>query len=177
LLFWETTTGCNLACVHCRRLDVSQHLSTFDLSTDQALQLVRSLPETGRPILVFSGGEPLMRPDLFELAQEAADVGLPTALATNGTIMSDDIARQIVDVGIRRVSMSLDGPNAATHDGFRGVEGAFDATLRGFKTLRKQGMSMQINTTVTKHNYQYMDQMYQLALDLGAEALHIFMHY
>src|SRR5678815_1750807 len=94
LLFWETTVGCNLACVHCRRLDVAREASRHDMNTEDALRLIRSLPETGRPILVFSGGEPLMRADLFELAAEAKRVGLPMALATNGTIMDDRVARR-----------------------------------------------------------------------------------
>ena len=150
-------------------------LSRDDLTTEQAMSMIRSLPQTGRPILVFSGGEPMMRPDLFELAAEATNVGLPIALATNGTIMDDQIAQRVVDVGFRRVSISFDGPDAETHDTFRGIHGAFDSSVRGFKALRRCGMSMQINTTVTKHNFQKMDEMYQLALDLGADALHIFM--
>ncbi|MBL4700600.1 MAG: radical SAM protein, partial [Phycisphaeraceae bacterium] len=174
-LFWETTAACNLACVHCRRLDVSCKLSKDDLNTEQALRMIRSLPQTGRPILVFSGGEPLMRPDLLELAAEATQVGLPIALATNGTIMNENLAKDIVDVGFQRVSMSLDGPSPATHDVFRGIDGAFDSTIRGFKMLRKAGMSMQINTTVTQRNVAHLDEMYQLALDLGADALHMFM--
>src|SRR5512142_1719687 len=89
LVFWETTAACNLACVHCRRLDVSQQLCRDDLTPDQAAAFVRSLPETGRPILVFSGGEPLMRPDLFDLASLATNINLPIALATNGTIMDE----------------------------------------------------------------------------------------
>ena len=175
LLFWETTVGCNLACVHCRRLDVAREACRHDLGTEDALRLIRSLPETGRPILVFSGGEPLMRPDLFELAAEAKAVGLPMALATNGTIMDDRVARRIVDVGFRRVSMSFDGPDPITHDRFRGIDGAFESSTRGFSLLRQHGMSMQINTTVAKHNYRKLDEMYRLALDLGADALHIFM--
>src|SRR5215207_7863825 len=98
LVFWETTTGCNLACVHCRRLDVSYELSKRDMTTPQSLEFIRSLPQTGKPILVFSGGEPLMRPDIWDLAIEARRVGLPTALATNGTIMNDHIAEKVVDV-------------------------------------------------------------------------------
>jgi AdoMet-dependent heme synthase len=175
LVFWETTTGCNLACVHCRRLEVSQELSRYDLNTEQSLSFIRSLPETGRPILVFSGGEPMMRTDLFELAAEAVRVGIPIALATNGTtVTGDPIARRIKDVGFRRVSVSFDGPDAQTHDQFRGP-GAFDASINGFKALRRAGMSMQINTTVAKHNYAKLDEAYNLALELGADALHIFM--
>src|SRR3954451_9418093 len=99
LVFWESTVGCNLACSHCRRLEVSRDLSRFDLTTEQSKQLIRSLPETGKPILVFSGGEPLMRPDVFDLAREATSVGIPIALATNGTIMNELVARHIRDVG------------------------------------------------------------------------------
>lgn len=174
LVFWESTVGCNLECVHCRRLDVSKELSKLDLSTEQSLAFIRSLPETGRPILVFSGGEPLMRPDLFDLAQAATDIDIPIALATNGTPITEPIARQIKDVGFKRVSISFDGPDAPTHDQFRG-KGAFDASIAGFKRLTSLGMSMQINTTVAKHNYQKLDETYRLALDLGADALHIFM--
>jgi radical SAM protein with 4Fe4S-binding SPASM domain len=174
LVFWESTTGCNLACVHCRRLEVSRELSKLDLDTEQSKAFIRSLLETGRPILVFSGGEPLMRPDLFELAQYATGLGLPIALATNGTIMNDEIAQRVHDVGFKRVSISFDGPDAPTHDQFRGP-GAFESSVAGFKALRRVGMSMQINTTVAKHNYKKLDETYQLALDLGADALHIFM--
>jgi radical SAM protein with 4Fe4S-binding SPASM domain len=175
LVFWETTTGCNLACVHCRRLEVSRELSKYDLNTQQALAFIRSIPETGKPILVFSGGEPMMRPDIYTLAQEAVRVGLPIALATNGTtITSDAVARHVKDVGFRRVSISFDGPDAPTHDQFRGA-GAYDAAVDGFKALRRAGMSMQINTTIAKHNYRRLDDTYNLAMELGADALHIFM--
>lgn len=174
LLFWESTAGCNLACIHCRRLDVNRTITNDDLTTEQAVAMIRSLPETGRPILVFSGGEPLMRPDIFELAQEARLVGLPAAVATNGTIMNEEVADKIVASGIERVSISFDGPDAPTHDFFRG-QGAFDSSIAGFRALRERGMSMQMNTTVAKHNYRKLDQMYRLALDMGADALHIFM--
>jgi len=175
LLFWETTAACNLACVHCRRLDIAHAMGRDDLTSQQALDLIRSLPSTGRPILVFSGGEPLMRADLFDLASEATGLGLPIALATNGTIMDEHVARRVKEVGFRRVSISFDGPNAPTHDAFRGIEGAFASSVRGFTLLREYGLSMQINTTVAKHNYDKLDRMYELALKLGADALHIFM--
>jgi heme b synthase len=174
LVFWETTTGCNLACIHCRRLEVSRALSKLDMSTQQAKDFIATLPQAGNPILVFSGGEPMMRPDLWELAPYARDLGILTALATNGTMLDDDSAKRIVDVGFRRVSISFDGPDAPTHDHFRG-EGAFNASIAGFKALRRHGMSMQINTTVAKHNHKKLEETYKLALDLGADALHIFM--
>lgn len=175
LLFWETTTACNLACVHCRRLEVSAQLAQEDLTTSQASDMIRDLATLGKPVLVFSGGEPLMRPDLIELAQLARQLGLPTALATNGTLMNQALAQQIVEVGIRRTSMSFDGADPATHDSFRGIPGAFEATISGFKQLRQAGMSMQINTSIARHNYHQLDAIYQLALSLGADALHLFM--
>jgi heme b synthase len=174
LVFWETTVGCNLACIHCRRLEVSHELSKLDMTTDQSLEFIRTIPEIGKPILVFSGGEPLMRPDIWELAEGARRVGLPTALATNGTLVNDDVAWRIKNVGFRRVSISFDGPDAPTHDQFRG-DGAFDASIAGFKALREAGMSMQINTTIAKHNFRKLDETFRLALDLGADALHLFM--
>lgn len=175
LVFWESTAGCNLECVHCRRLEVSRELSRKDLDYEQAMRFIESLPQTGKPIVVFSGGEPLMRPDIFELAQRAKEIGLPTALATNGTPVDDAVAKRIVKTGFRRVSISFDGPSPETHDKFRGIDGAFEDSIRGFKALRKLGMSMQINTTITKHNYHLRDRMYELALELGADAMHIFM--
>src|SRR4051812_9949929 len=174
LVFWETTVGCNLACSHCRRLEVSRELSKRDLTTAESRQLIRSLPETGKPILVFSGGEPLMRPDVFELAEEATRVDIPIALATNGTTINPEVATRVRDTGFKRVSISFDGPDAPTHDFFRG-DGAFDSSIAGFKLLRNAGLSMQINTTVAKHNHQKLNETYKLALDLGADALHIFM--
>ena len=174
LVFWESTVGCNLECIHCRRLDVSRELSKRDLTTDEALAFIRTLPQTGRPILVFSGGEPLMRPDVFTLAEEARHIDIPTALATNGTMIQNETARRIKDAGFRRVSISFDGPDPQTHDKFRG-NGAFDASIAGFKLLREMGLSHQINTTIAQHNYQKLDETYRLALDLGADALHIFM--
>ena len=174
LVFWETTTGCNLECVHCRRLEVAHELSKRDLSTDQSIAFIRSLPETGRPILVFSGGEPLMRTDIWRLAAVSREVGIPTALATNGTMVGPDVAELIREVGFRRVSISFDGPDAPTHDRFRGA-GAFHQSIAGVRNLRQVGMSMQINTTVAKHNYRKLDETYELALAEGADALHIFM--
>jgi AdoMet-dependent heme synthase len=177
LLFWETTVGCNLECIHCRRLEVSNELSQRDLTTEQAKAFIRRLPETGKgggPILVFSGGEPLKRPDLFELTEFTRGLGLPMALATNGTLVTEEIADKIVSSGIRRVSISFDGPDPESHDQFRGA-GSFEAAIAGFKLLRKRGMSMQINSTIARHNYSKLNKLYTLADELGADALHLFM--
>ena len=175
LLFWETTAGCNLECIHCRRLDVSKQLMKTDLSTQEALVFVRNLAEFAKPILVLSGGEPLFRPDIFQIAAHATEHGLPVALATNGTLIDEYIAHAIVDSGIQRVAISIDGADEATHDSFRRQSGSLAAALKGFRRLRRLGMSMQINCTITKHNVHQIETVYAMAKELGAEALHLFM--
>ena len=175
LLFWETTAGCNLECIHCRRLDVSKELMKSDLTTIEAFQFVRHLAEFAKPILVLSGGEPLFRPDIFQIATCARDCGLPVALATNGTLIDERMAHSIVDSGIRRVAISIDGADEMTHDNFRRQAGSLTAALRGFRNLHRLGMSMQINCTITKHNVHQIEQLYSMARELGADALHLFM--
>jgi radical SAM protein with 4Fe4S-binding SPASM domain len=127
------------------------------------------------PILVLSGGEPLFRLDIFELARYATSKGLRVALATNGTLVSRRVARQIVDAGIKRVAISFDGADAATHDSFRGVPGAFKAAISGFRNLKEFGMSLQINTTIARHNAHQLPEVLELAKSLGADALHTFL--
>jgi len=175
LVFWETTAGCNLECVHCRRLDVSRELMKNDLNTEQSFKLIDQICAVGQPIFILSGGEPLIRPDIFDIAKYAGNKGLPVALATNGTLISNDIAEKIVETGIRRVSISIDGADATTHDKFRKQEGSLEKALDGFRRLKKLGMSMQINCTITRHNAHQMDELYQMALHEGADALHLFM--
>jgi AdoMet-dependent heme synthase len=175
LVFWETTAGCNLECAHCRRLDVSQTLSQEDLDTAQARRMIDEIAAFAKPILVLSGGEPLMRPDIFELSSHAVAQGLPVALATNGTMIDEPTADRIASSGIRRVSISFDGAKAATHDAFRKQNGSFEAALAGLRRLRARGVSVQINTTVTRHNVDELEAIYHLALREGAEALHLFM--
>jgi radical SAM protein with 4Fe4S-binding SPASM domain len=175
LLFWETTAGCNLECIHCRRLDVSQKLMKTDMTTSESLAFVSQLAAFAKPILVLSGGEPLFRSDIFQIATHARDHGLPVALATNGTLIDEPMAQRIVDAGIRRVAISIDGADEMTHDAFRRQPGSLAAALNGFRHLRSRGMSMQINCTVTKHNAHQIETLYAKALALGADALHLFM--
>jgi len=175
LLFWETTCLCNLECIHCRRLDTAAELAGQDLTTEEAQSFIAELPQLGSPILVLSGGEPLLRPDIFEVARFAAQQGLPVALATNGTLIDQDVARRIRESGIRRVSISLDGADAATHDAFRGMPGSFEQALTGFRRVKAEGVSVQVNCTIARHNMRQSEALYQLALSLGADALHLFM--
>lgn len=174
LVFWETTAGCNLECAHCRRIDVASTLMKNDLTTEQSKKMIDSLLEVGNPILVLSGGEPLYRPDIFELARYATDKGLTVALATNGTLVTAAVAQKIKESGIQRVSISLDGLGE-THDFLRKLPGSYDMAIRGLNELRKIGVPVQINCTIAKHNVHQVKEIYQNAIDLGAVALHIFM--
>jgi len=179
MLFWETTIRCNLRCAHCRRLE-SNEASASDLDTSQAESLIGQLADLGRsqaqmPVLVFSGGEPLCRDDLFHLVARAREQHIVTALATNGTLINGALARQIRDSGIARVSVSLDGATAEMHDRLRQIPGSFEDALRGIGYLCENGVPFQINVTLTRHNAGQMEQVYDLARSLGAVAVHIFM--
>jgi len=174
VVFWETTTACNLDCAHCRRLDVRQQLSSLDLTTDEGKRLINQLAACGRPLLVLSGGEPLMRPDIFDLADHAHREGFRCALASNGTLIDRAIAEKIAAAAVHRVSVSLDGADAATHDWFRRIAGSFDRALAGIGHLRAVGVPVQINMTLTRHNVGQIAALFALAEQVGAIALHVF---
>ncbi len=177
LVFWETTTACNLECVHCRRLEVGKELSKNDLSLQDVYRLIEGLAYDfdPSPVLVLSGGEPLVRPDIFDIVDFAAQKEVPVALSTNGTLIDRKIAEKIAGSGIRRVSISLDGASSDTHDRFRQMPGAFDSAVQGISHLRSFGIPFQINTTITKHNVHELDEIYRLSLSLEADSLHPFL--
>jgi radical SAM protein with 4Fe4S-binding SPASM domain len=179
LLFWESTIKCNLTCAHCRRIE-SNETAHKDLSTVQAKDLLEQLAGLGKkqsmmPVLVFSGGEPLCRDDLFELIGQAESLGIIPALATNGTMIDSAVAEHIRDSGIMRVSVSLDGATAGIHDKLRRLPGSFNKAIEGIGYLREQNVPFQINMTLTKHNAHQIEDVYNLAGSLGAVAVHIFM--
>ena len=174
LVFWETTAGCNLACIHCRRVTIADQLLPQDLTTQESYELIDQIAAFARPIFVLSGGEPLFRPDIFDIARHASAAGLIVALATNGTLIDEAVAREIKAAGVRRVSVSFDGADAATHDSFRG-QGAFQQALNGMEALRRSGVPYQINTTVARHNIHQMPETLAFAKELGASALHLFL--
>ncbi len=175
IVFWETTAGCNLECRHCRRLELSKTLSQDDLTTAEAKTLIQSLAEFGKPVLVLSGGEPLLRNDIFELNNFASTKGLPVALATNGTLINSTVAEKIKASGIQRVAVSLDGATREVNDSFRGINGAFDRALQGIQHLTQLGIPAQINFTLARHNLFQLESMFELALELKVNALHLFM--
>ena len=177
LVFWELTAQCNLHCRHCRAESPSslEGERTRELTTAELLRAARDIRAAGDPILILTGGEPLVRDDFFTVAEASTDLFSRVALATNGTLIDDEMARRIVASGIQRVSISIDGADAETHDHFRGQPGSLAAALRGYDALRRGGMSMQINATVTRHNEAQLEDLLQLALKRGADAFHLFM--
>jgi len=174
LIFWEVTKGCNLRCIHCRAT-ATELSSPLDLPTAKAREIIEQISGYASPILVLSGGEPLYREDIFDLAGYATARGLRVALATNGTLVTKKVARRLVDAGVKRVSVSLDGADAETHDSFRGIPSAFENALIGLRNLRAMGMSVQINMTIARHNAHQLPAVLELAKQVGADALHTFL--
>lgn len=174
LIAWELTAGCNLSCKHCRGSSTSQ-IPEGELDTKEAKHFIDEIVEMGNPILILSGGEPLVRGDVYELAHYGTEKGLRVVLATNGTLVTEEVAKQLLEAGIKRVSVSLDGATASSHDDFRCVPGAFEGSMRGIEALKKAGIEFQINTTVTKRNVDEIPHILRMAEDIGAEALHIFL--
>jgi heme b synthase len=137
--------------------------------------MIEAIREVSAPILVLSGGEPLVRDDIFRISRFAADRGLKVALATNGTLVTEDVARRAKEAGVQRASVSLDGPDPHTHDSFRQIPGSFEAALRGIAAFRAAGVPFQVNTSVANHNKDSLPRILDLAVRLGAVAFHLFL--
>ncbi len=174
LMAWETTRRCNLSCLHCRAGAQDEHYPG-ELTTAQGEALLTDLRTLGQPVIILTGGEPLLRPDIFHLARFGHDLGLRMVMAVNGTLLTPEIAARLIDCGIQRLSISLDGPDAASHDQFRGQEGAFAGALAGMAAARAVGLDFQINTTVTRSNLPWVERIQELAVERGAVAHHIFL--
>jgi heme b synthase len=174
LVAWETTRNCNLACIHCRA-SATAGPQEGELDTAEALRLLDQIAEVGKPIIILTGGEPLLRSDIFEIARYGTEKGLRMVMAVNGTLITKIIAQKLAQAGIQRISVSLDGATPESHDSFRRVVGAFEGTLRGIRILKSTGIEFQINTTITKTNLNQIPKIQQLAVDLGAVAHHIFL--
>jgi len=174
LVAWETTRNCNLSCIHCRASATSGPYSG-ELNTQASFRLLEQIAEVAKPIVILTGGEPLLREDIFDIAKYGDGLGLKMVMAPNGTLLTADIARRLAESGIQRISISLDGANAESHDRFRGVQGAFEGALRGIAYAKSAGIQFQINTTVTKTNLDQIPLILKLAEQLGAVAHHIFL--
>ncbi|MBF0477898.1 MAG: radical SAM protein [Candidatus Omnitrophica bacterium] len=172
IIFWETTNQCNLQCCHCR---MSKNKSGIELNTAEAFKFIKELKDNFGPvILVLSGGEPLLRTDIFDIIAFAKEQGITTALATNGTLLGLEQALKLKALGINRVSLSLDSVIEKIHDAARGCLGAFKKTNDAADILHQQGIPFQINYTVTKANKNDLRAVAELALSIGACAVHYF---
>jgi len=174
MVAWEVTRSCNLACIHCRASALCGPYEG-EFSTEKCMQILKEISEVGKPVVILTGGEPLLREDIFDLAAYGNKLGLRMVMATNGTLVNEEVAKRLLSAGIRRVSVSLDGIDAASHDAFRMVPGAFAGTLAGIEAMKKVGLEFQINTTVTKVNLKDIKGIFKLACTLGAAAHHIFL--
>jgi AdoMet-dependent heme synthase len=174
MVAWEVTRSCNLACVHCRASSLGGPYAG-ELTTDEGKKLLDDIASFSNPVIILTGGEPLLRPDIYELAAYGDSKGLRMVLATNATLVSEAIAGQMLDAGIKRVSVSVDGLDAVSHDRFRGVPGAFNGSMAGIAAMKKAGMEFQINTTITQANLAQIEGILDLAIRLGAAAHHIFL--
>jgi heme b synthase len=171
---WESTQACNLVCRHCRA-SAQETPHPDELTTGEVKRLVNQIAAFSRPIFIISGGEPLMRPDIFEIARYATDQGLRVAMSPNGTLITPENVEQMKASGIKRISVSLDGSCAKRHDAIRGVPGAFDAAVRGMTYCREAGLPFQVNTTVMRQNVDDLEATLDFVVDLGVAAWHVFM--
>jgi len=174
LIAWEITRNCNLSCKHCRASAIHKTYSG-ELTTDKCFILLDQVAEMGQPIIILTGGEPLLRDDIFDIATYGSQKGLRMVMAPNGTLINHENAVKLKNAGIQRISVSLDGHDAASHDQFRGVDGAFDGALAGIAHAKDAGLPFQINTTVTQDNLKSIEKIFELAVQLGAVAHHIFL--
>ena len=172
---WEITRRCNLRCVHCRSSSEMEIQGHPDFPLEEAYRLIDDIVSYATPVVVLSGGEPLTRKDVFEIARYGTDKGLRMCLATNGTLVTDEICGKIKQSGIRIVSLSLDGADDKVHDDFRSQKGAFAGTINAARLFKKHGIEFIINSSFTKRNQEQIPQVYQLAKELGATAWYMFM--
>lgn len=160
LVAWNMTRRCNLRCLHCY-LDSEDIDYAGELTTEQAKAMIDDLAEMGSPVLLFSGGEPFLRKDLFELGEYTIAKGIRAVISSNGTLIDDEKAKRVAEVGFSYVGISIDGARK-THDHFRQKEGAFDAAIKGIENCLKHGVKAGVRLTVNQHNYKDLPEVLDL---------------
>lgn len=169
LVYWEVTRACDLACRHCRAGAIAER-SREELSTTEAEGLLEKIREFGKraPHLVLTGGDPLKRPDFFDLLEYGARLGLRISVAPSGTqALTREVFKRFKGSGVESISLSLDGPSEEKHDGFRGVQGCFARTLRAAKQAHEESLGLQINTLVTAETEEGLPEIHRLVKGLG----------
>jgi radical SAM protein len=171
---WEVTRACAFACVHCRA-DAQHQRDLRELTTAEAYHLIDRIKDFGNPILIFTGGDPMMRPDLFELIRYATDKGLRCSLTPTATALpTPERLNKAMVAGIRRIALSLDAPSPEVHDAFRQVPGSWERTMKILRNAQAIGLSAQINTTVTRHNVDLLPEMVKFVEEVGAVQWSVF---
>lgn len=174
MVAWELTRNCNLNCVHCRAA-ASKGPHDGELTLPECKQILDQLAAFASPTIILTGGEPLLRDDIFDIIEYGNAKGLRLVMAINGTLLTEEKAQKLKKGGIKRVSLSLDGKDAKTHDAFRGVIGSYNAVMRAADTLNNIDLPFQINTTVTRFNVDDLLDIYNLVKTIGAVAWHVFL--
>ena len=173
VISWNMTLKCNLKCGHCY-INAEDTKLPGELSTDAAKMLIHQITEVSKPLLILSGGEPLLRDDIYEIIRYGADRGLRMGMGSNGMLIDDEVARKLKDAGMWTVAISLDSSKPERHDEFRGVEGCWEHAVNAIKMLKKTGIEVQVNCTVTQQNYDEIDEVMALAESLGVDNFHLF---
>jgi heme b synthase len=174
MVAWEITRGCNLFCAHCRASSASVTYQD-ELSTEECFRLVDDIAGIGKPVLILTGGEPLLRQDFEQIGRYAVGHGLRVVMGTNGTLLTEEMAAKLKEIPVSRIAVSIDFPTPELQDEFRGQPGAFEAAMAGIAQARQAGIEVQINSTITKMNAQRLDDLLALALKVRAVAFHPFM--
>ncbi len=171
---WEVTRACAFACVHCRA-DAQHTRDPRELTTEEGRRLLERFKEFGSPIVVFTGGDPMMRRDLFDLIRYATDLGLRASLTPTATALPTvGRLKQAMESGVRRIALSLDAPAPEVHDAFRQVPGSWERTMQILRNAQAVGLSAQINTTVTRHNVHLLPEMVKFVEEVGAVQWSVF---
>ena len=174
LVAWEITRRCNLFCAHCRASAKDEPYED-ELSTDECFQLIDEILRVGNPILILTGGEPLVRPDMLQIAGYGVNRGLKVVMGTNGTLVTKEMATEMKKVPVSRLAISIDFPTPNLQDEFRGKKGAYQEAIDGTANAREAGIEVQINSTITRLNVNYLNDLLELSLNVGAVAFHPFM--
>jgi radical SAM protein len=174
IVIWETTQACDLACVHCRA-SARPYRDAHELTTAEAKTMLNDVRALGVPLMVFTGGDPLKRPDLFELLRYSVHIGLRTTVTPSATpLLTPEAIAGFKSAGVSRMAVSLDGPDQDSHDNFRQVSGSFERTIFALEEARRIGLETQVNTTVGPHNVNTLAQIAKLVADSGAKLWSVF---
>ena len=167
LIAWEVTRSCYLNCKHCRA-GAEHRKYENELTTEECFRLLENIAGFAKPIMILTGGEPMLRNDIYEIARHGHDLGLRMVMAPCGALIDDDAITKMIASGIQCISISLDGATAESHDGFRQVEGAYAGAMKAIEAAKRNGLAFQINTTITKHNLDEVGEILHLAERWGA---------